>query len=193
MCSRIGKEVKLNFTSIVSEINSESDYFKILVKILSLDCSRVNSEVEKTASGNLTMGFKKFDSGVVSLKQNCYSHINFSLRYLPEEAFEAFYEIIFKSMCDSLSLYNSNPDNKRELNSLANNSALAIGNLVLKIKKEIHISLGPIYKELNLIMNKKVLDKGLGRHCSLSLGKLGLVDPKSASEYLQGFIKPWCI
>ncbi|CAI2383216.1 unnamed protein product [Moneuplotes crassus] len=185
-------EVFKNWENISSI--AESDYFSILTKILSLNCLNQNSgQTEINSSGNITTSFGKFDSSRISYKQNCFSHINFSHKYLPNEILEPYIESILKSLCDSLMLYNENPGNKRELTSIANNACLTIGNIALKIKADIKISLSPVYKELNIILNNKTLDKGLAKHCCFTLGKLGLVDPKSSTEYLQSFIKPWCI
>ena len=96
-------------------------------------------------------------------------------------------------MCDTLTTFNEVKGSKAKLISITNNASWWIGHLVMKAPESVSISLEPVYKELTAILTAKVLNKGLAQNVSLCIGKLGWVDPKSGTDYLKHFIKPWCI
>jgi len=58
---------------------SESDYFSMLSKVISLNCEKQNQGwTEISSEGHMTTNFKKFDSFIVRLKRNLYTHLGFT-------------------------------------------------------------------------------------------------------------------
>ncbi|XP_024377334.1 transportin-1 isoform X1 [Physcomitrium patens] len=77
--------------------------------------------------------------------------------------------------------------------SVANNACWAIGEVAIKVRKEIApIVLNVVSSLVPILSNAEGLNKSLLENSAITLGRLGWVCPELVAPHMEHFMQPWC-
>jgi transportin-1 len=77
--------------------------------------------------------------------------------------------------------------------SVANNACWAIGEVAIKVRKEISpIVMNVISSLVPILSNTEGLNKSLLENSAITLGRLGWVCPELVAPHMEHFMQPWC-
>ncbi|KAG0595374.1 hypothetical protein M758_UG161200 [Ceratodon purpureus] len=77
--------------------------------------------------------------------------------------------------------------------SVANNACWAIGEVAIKVRKEISpIVLTVISSLVPILSNTEGLNKSVLENSAITLGRLGWVCPELVAPHMEHFMQPWC-
>ncbi|GFP97743.1 transportin-1 [Phtheirospermum japonicum] len=81
-----------------------------------------------------------------------------------------------------------------EMVSVANNACWAIGELAVKVHKEISpVVLSVISCLVPILQHPEGMNKSLIENSAITLGRLGYVCPELVSPHMEHFMQPWCV
>ncbi|KAK6158115.1 hypothetical protein DH2020_005429 [Rehmannia glutinosa] len=82
----------------------------------------------------------------------------------------------------------------KETVSVANNACWAIGELAVKVRKEMSpVVLTVISCLVPILQHPEGLNKSLIENSAITLGRLALVCPELVSPHMEHFMQPWCV
>jgi len=79
-----------------------------------------------------------------------------------------------------------------EYHSACNNACWAIGEVVLRIGKDMEGMVDDLVKQLVRILNSGHFNRCLLENAAITLGRLGLAMPERVAPHLGEFLKRWC-
>ncbi|KAL6501642.1 Transportin-1 [Orobanche gracilis] len=87
-----------------------------------------------------------------------------------------------------------NTPNLKETVSVANNACWAIGELAIKVHKEISpVVLHVISSLVPILQYPEFLNKSLIENSAITIGRLAWVCPELVSPHMEHFMQPWCV
>ncbi|CAI0468897.1 unnamed protein product [Linum tenue] len=87
-----------------------------------------------------------------------------------------------------------NTPNLKETLSVANNACWAIGELAVKIQKDVSpVVVNVISYLVPILQHSEELNKSLVENTAITLGRLAWVCPELVSPHMEHFMQPWCI